>query len=362
MRKKKILFSPLNWGLGHAVRSVPVLHELTSQGSDIILAGDGLSFEFLKQEFPSCKHIPLSSFKIKYSKSNSQVMAMILAFPKIVLSFIKDHRQLQHIIDSEKIDLVISDNRFGFFSKKCPCVYITHQLTIRMPSNLYYLEPFFRKIHQKLITRYTYCWIPDEKDFPNLSGSLSHCGQLPFNTEFIGILSRFTKKDTSFESPAFDYLFLLSGVEPQRSILEEKIISGWKAFIQETNFQGILVRGIEKHSVMLAPLPNLKIYNQLSGNELESVLNNSNVIVCRSGYTSIMELASLGKKTILVPTPGQPEQEYLGRYVASLPNFLHIKQENFSMKELTFYSNNLKEFTFISSKNLFKDMVNTILL
>jgi uncharacterized protein (TIGR00661 family) len=354
MSKKKILFSSLNWGLGHATRSIPLLIELSEQGFEIVIAGDGLSFELLKKEFPSWKHIPLSPLKLKYSKRNSQILAVLFFLPKIIVSFLRDHKQLQQIIDTEKIDIVISDNRFGFFTKKCTCVYITHQLTIRLPQKLNRFEFILRKLHQKIISKYTYCWIPDEKDPPNLTGNLSHNQHLPENAQFIGILSRFKQKDVSVTIPTFRYLFLLSGLEPQRTLLEQKIITGWKELNHSPHYKGVLIRGVGENAPLLTPIHNLLIINQLTGEKLEHFLNDSDIIICRSGYTSIMEMTAMGKKSILIPTPGQPEQEYLGNYVSLFPNFYCVKQEDFSIEKMADFTKNLQNYAFSQDKNLRK--------
>jgi len=341
MKKKRVLFSPLNWGLGHAVRSVPILREFAACGFEVILAGDGVALEYLHNEFPDWQCHIIPSFKIDYSKGNSQIIPVLKALPKIVIASWKEYRQLKHWVKEWNIDIVISDNRFGFFyksrDKQVISIYITHQLTVRMPSGFRFLEPVVRRLHRAVISNYTYCWIPDEAGSINLSGDLSHNQPLPKNAHFIGILSRFQKEKFPDEkSKLYDFLFILSGPEPQRTILEEKITG---LFNEKSNVKAMLVRGISRQRVSeqqkdLTASEQLQIIDQASSCELERLLSISEVVVCRSGYTSVMELASISKRAVLIPTPGQPEQEYLGEYLSGLPLFACVKQDELTMAAL----------------------------
>ena len=332
MTKKRVLFAPLNWGLGHAVRSIPVLKALSASGFEIILAGNGFSLEFLRREFPGWQYLVLPSFEMRYSGGNSQVISVLKTLPKIIIASWKEHRRLRHLIKEWNIDIVISDNRFGLFSKNCISVYITHQLTIPMPAGFRFLMPVIRKLHRMIISKYTYCWIPDEPGISNLSGNLSHNQILPKNARFIGILSRFQRETFSIETEKqYDFLFILSGVEPQRTILEEKIIS---LFRENPACKAMLVRGISVEKEPVECVEQLTIINQASEKELKSLLKTSEVVVCRSGYTSVMELASISKRAVLIPTPGQPEQEYLAEYLSSYPLFSCIKQDELTFSQL----------------------------
>ncbi len=356
----RILFSPLNWGLGHAVRSIPILKDLAACGFEIILAGDGLALEFLRKEFPGCPYIILSSFQMRYSNGNSQIIPILKALPKIITASWKEHRRLKHLIKEWNIDIVISDNRFGFFSKDCVSVYITHQLRARMPSGFRFLEPLVCSLHRMIISRYTYCWIPDEPGSLNLSGELSHNLPLPANARFIGILSRFQKENfLSVEEKQYDFLFLLSGVEPQRTILEEKIIS---FFQDESHYKAILVRGVSQEQKKVDSLRQLTIINRVSENELKTLIPVSEIVVCRSGYTSVMELASISKKAVLVPTPGQPEQEYLGEYLSSYPLFCCVKQQDLTFSSLLLAARKLKESAIPFSSGLLVDAIQNLLV
>ena len=355
MTKRRILFSPLNWGLGHAVRSIPILKELSASGFEIILAGNGFSLEFLRREFPGWQCITLPSFEMHYSGGNSQVISVLKAFPKIIIASWREHRRLRHLIKEWNIDVVISDNRFGLFSKHCVSVYITHQLTIPMPACFRFLTPVVRRLHRAVISNYTHCWIPDEPGGGNLSGHLSHNQPLPKNARFIGILSRFQRDTFSDETEKqYDFLFILSGVEPQRTVLEKKIIS---LFQENPSCKAALVRGIPDEKESIERAEQLTVINQASEKELKSLLETSEVVVCRSGYTGVMELASAGKRAVLIPTPGQPEQEYLAEYLSSYPLFSCIKQDEFTFSRLLLAAENTQNHSFSFSSGLLTEVI-----
>ena len=187
----KILVCPLNWGLGHATRCVPIIQGLMAEGHELVLAADGFPLLFLKQEFPSLRFISLPSYSIRYSKSNSQVAVMIRSFPAIVGGIIREHCWLKRLLKTEHFDQIISDNRFGMWHKNTHSIYITHQLMVKMPVKLKFLETLVHLIHKGFINCYDECWIPDTEENGGLSGDLSHKYKLPKNGKFIGTLSRF---------------------------------------------------------------------------------------------------------------------------------------------------------------------------
>jgi hypothetical protein len=188
----KILVAPLNWGLGHATRCVPIVRALLAEDKEVVLAGEGFVLEFLKKEFPHLQTIEFKGISIKYSSANSQVWAILRQIPKIFFAIIKEHFELKKIIETHNIKCVISDNRFGLWNKKIYTIYITHQILIKLPEKFSWLEKITYHIHNQYIKKYNECWIPDFADENNLSGDLSHKYPPPKNAKFIGILSRFS--------------------------------------------------------------------------------------------------------------------------------------------------------------------------
>ena len=305
----KILICPLNWGLGHAARCVPIIKRLTDEGNEITIVADGFSLEFLRQEFPELTFIEYSSYPIHYSEGKSQIGAMIRCFPKIIFKIISEHRWLKKLLKTEHFDTIISDNRFGLWNKNLHSVYITHQLMIKMPKGLKFLESVVWRFHRFFILKYDECWIPDYEGEKKLSGDLAHKHPLPKNAKFIGSLSRFSLLKNITPNSEYQIVAVLSGVEPQRSIFEKKMIKRFENRAEKT----LIVQGKPQKEKQVSTIDNITIVSHLETSELASVLLGAECIISRSGYSTIMDLDALNclHKAELIPTPGQTEQEYL---------------------------------------------------
>jgi uncharacterized protein (TIGR00661 family) len=304
---KKVLIAPLDWGLGHASRCVPLISHLINKGCDIIIAADGEQLSLLKKEFPNLPSVQLKGYGIHYSRYKRLLAAKILwQLPKILIRIRQEHIFLERIIKEYRIDLVISDNRYGLYSPKVPCIFITHQLTIMAPFKL--IETLIKKINYRFIERFTQCWIPDFEGNKNIAGDLSHPGKMPATvTKYLGPLSRFHAGRSNIK---YKYLFVLSGPEPQRTVLEKKLINT----ASQLTGKILIVRGKPgEKDEPVASVHNIK--NHLTTPDMQEAFLQSEYIISRSGYTTIMELLSLGKKSILIPTPGQTEQEYLAKHL-----------------------------------------------
>lgn len=192
IQEKKILIAPLNWGLGHAARVIPIIRELLNLEAEVLMAADGRALEFLRKEFPQLNWIRLPGYDIRYQEKGSLTLQLLRQLPKIMVSFFAEQRQLEKIIQEERIDVVISDNRYGLFSKKIPCVFITHQTGIIVPKPFKWTEKIINRINHILISKFDACWIPDFEGENNLSGDLSHKYSKPPNAIFMGPLSRFS--------------------------------------------------------------------------------------------------------------------------------------------------------------------------
>lgn len=310
LRHKNILVAPLDWGLGHAARLVPVIEQLLSEENNVILGGSGESLELLKSEFPKLQSVELPSFGIRYSKGYSQVWAMLCQLPKIIATSIKEHRAVRHIVLKYGIDQVISDNRFGLYGSGAYSIYITHQIMVKMPAWLKLLEPLVYRIHKSVIERYNECWVPDYADTErSLAGDLTHSYPLPCNARFIGPLSRFEKLKDCCKPIDCDVLAIMSGVEPHRTIYEKSIAERYR----DSSLKVILVRGkaFTKDGGDIN-YGNIDVKGVLSASELLPYILGAKKIICRSGYTSVMDMHILGKTNVeWSATPGQTEQEYL---------------------------------------------------
>ncbi len=330
----KILVAPLNWGIGHATRCVPIINELISQGFTPVLASDGNALHYLQKEFPNLKTYDLPSYQITYTKHRFFFkLSLFIQIPKVLKGIKREQQTIQKVIALENIQGIISDNRFGAYSNHIPSVIITHQIQI-----LSGLTTFITSaINRKLLYKFKEVWIPDTSKNPNLTGKLSNTKQLKTTVKYIGLLSRFQAKIKTKKKYKYAILVLLSGIESQRSSLEIKLIKELK----NTSKKVLFIRGLVDSMETLENTKNITFRNFLLHNELEKALNESEVVIARSGYSTIMDLAQLQKKAFFIPTPGQTEQEYLAKYLKKWNIAPFVKQQAFKLNDL----NKIKNYT-----------------
>lgn len=285
----------------------------------------------LQKEFPLLKSYALPSYNIKYSKSGKNLkFKLLLSIPSVIAAVKKEHKIVAQIIKKEGIVGSISDNRFGVYNSNIPAVYITHQLTVLSGKT----TGITSKTHQKIIKNFNECWVPDFENELNFSGDLGRLETTDFNLKYLGILSRFKPVKCTNK---YNLLIVLSGPEPQRTLLENKL------FLELKNYQGkvLFVRGtiennlkLETSNLTIGQSRNIKIRNYLLKDALEEALNESEIVIARSGYSSIMDLAVLGKKAFFIPTPGQFEQEYLAKTLKDKLIAPFSNQQDFSLEKL----------------------------
>ena len=319
--KKNILVSPLNWGIGHATRCIPIIKKLQEHNYNVIIASSGRSLDLLIQEFPNLDFIKINDYNIKYYSSIPMTISMLIQIPKILFNIQKENNQLKGIINDFKIDGIISDNRYGMYSNDIPSVFITHQLEIQTPI----FKNFIKKINNKLISRLSECWIPDF-EINGIAGKLSRLTNTTKNYKYIGPLSRFVNKKSEIK---YDILAIISGPEPQRSILEKTLINELKILKKKS----LLLQG-KPEKKYTDKINNLTIKSHLSSEELNLAMLESRLIICRSGYSTVMDLFKLQKNAILIPTPGQTEQEYLSEFLSKSNYFKSINQNQIKFKNL----------------------------
>lgn len=325
MGNKKILVAALNWGLGHATRCIPIINELLAENLEPIIASDGQALKLLEREFPqlTCEELP--SYKITYTQKGYFLKWKLLLHTPSILRTIKAEREItEKLAKKYNLSGIISDNRWGVRSDKIKKnVFITHQLNV-LSGNTTFLSSHIQK---EYIKNFQECWIPDTNEDQNLSGIMGHPKKLPENVKYIGPLSRFQKKELPVK---YDYLVLLSGPEPQRSILESILFKEFK----KSELKVLFVRGVISEEEFQNPAPNITVKNYLYGISLENAINSSNSIISRSGYTTLMDLCKLEKKAFFIPTPGQPEQEYLARRMEKLGFASYSSQDEFNLEKL----------------------------
>jgi uncharacterized protein (TIGR00661 family) len=330
--KPRILVAPLDWGLGHATRCIPIIQDLQARGCEVWMAGEGVQEHLLKEEFPQLPFLQLDGYRVRYSRSAvGLVLSIFTQTHKILTTIKKENAWLKKMVVEYDLDAVISDNRFGLYHASIPCIFITHQLTIKSPLGKW-SEKILQKRNYRFINRFTTCWVPDEENKNNLAGELSHPEKKPnIPVKYIGPLSRFD----SFSPPAGGggdknhLLIILSGPEPQRSILENKIVKE----ISHYNGTATIVRGIPGSPSLIPSTNMIKFYNHLASDELKNEILKAEYIISRCGYSTIMDLIRLQKKSILIPTPGQTEQEYLSKYLFQKQIAFCISQKEFSLND-----------------------------
>ncbi|NRT14115.1 uncharacterized protein (TIGR00661 family) [Flavobacterium sp. 28A] len=321
---RTILVAPLNWGLGHATRCIPIIKALQDHNYIPIIASDGASLDLLKKEFPYIKALELPSYHIEYAKKAKNFKWKLLkSSPKIIDAVWKEKKLVKKWIEKYAIDGILSDNRLGVLSNEIPSVFITHQLNV-MTGNSTWLSS---KLHQRIIKKYVECWVPDFEQKPNLAGELSHLENPNFKIKYLGPISRMHKKTTAIK---YDLMVILSGPEPQRGLLEEKL----KIELQEYKGKVVFISGIVEKEQSKQVIDTTIYYNYMSSRQLEQTFNESELVLCRSGYTTIMDLVKLEKKAFFIPTPGQYEQIYLAEKLDKENLVPYAKQEDFKISDL----------------------------
>src|ERR1035437_2039708 len=366
----RILIAPLDWGLGHATRCIPIIKYLLEKKCEVVIGADGRPMQLLQKEFPSCEFVLIRCYNISYPKSGSMALKMAVQIPKILSGIKREHEQLKKIIKEKKIDAVISDNRFGLWSKQIPCVFITHQLMVKSPFG----EKIIHKLNNNYTSKYSECWIPDTRVGDGLSGDLARKFPLHGNAKYIGVISRFVNRPfdpacrTGRSAPGDkignDILIILSGPEPQRTVFEKKILEQLASPpIPNQKEKGVLiVQGITEKNERAKISKNVEMVSHLTSEELQKKIISSEIIASRPGYSTVMDMAVLGKKTIFVPTPGQTEQEYLADYFSEKKIAYSASQNKFDLQFALRESEKYRGFTEKYSGEEFKEVVDDFIL
>ncbi|MEE9373674.1 MAG: glycosyltransferase [Saprospiraceae bacterium] len=318
----KILVTPLNWGLGHATRCIPIIKELERHGVKVLIASDGLSLKLLKKEFSEISFFKLPGYNINY-KGKHFARTMLRQSPKALTTLYKEHQVIGKIVEENKIDVIISDCRYGCYHKALNNILISHQINTISPFP--FLDKPINALNKFFISKFQHLWIPDFKGSFNLSGKLGHDHE--FEAEYIGVLSRMKKTE---EKKKYDIAIILSGPEPQRTELEKVLLIQVR---QIKNKNIILIQGVPESTKTITEVNNnLKIISFLTSTELNKVMMAADMIISRSGYSTIMDLWRLQKPALLIPTPGQTEQIYLAERLQKRGLFIIQKQNQINLK------------------------------
>ncbi len=319
----KIGFGVCSLGIGHATRSIPLIKKLVEEGNEVVLISYGRALELLQQEFPELRSYVLEDFPIQYPERAHQFIPYFFSKSnKIMRSMIKGHKQFLKIQEKENFDILISDSRYDVFHRDRPSFLIIHQLRIMVPMR--FLREMTLLYNAYMSKYFTKILIPDFEHEP-LSGDMSHnFGMISKNrVEYIGPLSSFQKRELPRD---IDALISISGPEPQRTIFEKLVLQ------QLSELDGNIVVTLGKPES--GEDCNGHIYSYVSREKREELMNRSKLVISRSGYSTIMDLYAIGGKAMFIPTPGQPEQEYLARYLEERKISGFMPQENLDLKKL----------------------------
>lgn len=298
----------------------------------MIIAADGRPYEFFRKEMPLVSLVRFPGIRIDYPEGSGMVLKMTTQMPGFILSIRNEHILLRKLVRDAGATLVISENRYGCWHPAVKSVFITHQLDIQVPGYLGWGSALSGSIVNAFIRKYDECWIPDYTQDGGLAGRLSHPHVLPGNCHYIGTLSRFYNEGNytgHLPCPAPDIFVLLSGPEPQRSLLESLVLKQ----LRESPYSAVIAGGRPESGEPWVTEGRITIFPHLDTALTKFYLQHAGHIICRSGYSTLMDLACLGRTAILVPTPGQTEQEYLASSLKAKKIHYSVAQNDFRLKE-----------------------------
>lgn len=325
----KILLSPLSWGLGHATRDIPIINYLIESGHEVGIAASGAAYALLKQEYPDLKFYHVEDYPSPYTTTGFSVTRVVALLPLMYRNIRREHREINRIVGDEKYDLVISDNRFGAYAEDVPSLFISHQIRFSTPGTFEGIERITEMFNEHFHKNFDHVIIPD-----NPPGRLSLSGKLgnarrPGTVErayYAGILSNIRKMDVPED---LDYLISISGPKKTKKALQDAIMRQIGTLRGKT----ILLMGDPESHYEEHLNGGIVLKSHASRTEMEEYLNRAKCIITRSGYTTMMELADLGnKKALLIPTPGQTEQEYLSEYYSEMGWFHSVAQNDLDLE------------------------------
>lgn len=333
----KVLVAPLDWGLGHATRCVPVIKEFLRVGAEVHVGVCGNIAPFYKDAFPGLKQHRIPSYRIMYPKHGYQMPAWVLTeLPRILKVVAVEHAIAESLVERENFDVVFSDNRFGFYSEHAKSIYMTHQLRIAFPGVTRVLESVGLKFHQKQMANFNEVWVPDVPGYPGLGGRLSHLNAKNETGTFfkdrklryVGPLSRFENMVESSQKK-FKFLGVVSGAEPTRTNLELRL----RKVFREIPGEHALLLGKPGLNEIVKD-GNITVYPHLSTEPFAELVKSSECFVSRPGYSTVMDQAALGANCLFVPTPGQTEQVYLGKLLKNAKYARSLEESRLTAENL----------------------------
>lgn len=306
-RNRRVLVSVLDWGLGHATRTSVIVGRLRERGCEVILAGSGRSLELLGADYPELERVWLPGFSPRLSSGRRQWWKIGLQVPWFLWCVWRERRMTERIVRERGVELIVSDNRYGVRSVGCGSVIVTHQLRPKIGvRGLGWLERFVGWVIRRWVCRFDGCLVPDVR-VGGLSGELSGGRWEGMRVHGVGLLSRVALSEATEEGEV-EWLGIVSGPEPQRGMLERELV---ERFCGESGRRVVVCGrgvGMGEDGVVEGGVERVC---QADGGRLKGLIMSARHIVCRAGYSTIMDLVALGREAELIATPGQGEQEYL---------------------------------------------------
>jgi uncharacterized protein (TIGR00661 family) len=351
---KRVLVCPLGWGLGHASRDILIIDSLQKRGCSVIIAADQPQLTLLSKRFIGIKTVQFPSSKVRFSKRRNQILPLMWFALRLPFQILKEHLMLKRLVKQLNIDLVISDNRYGLWNSTVKTILITHQLNILIPFPFRFLNSIGSAFIRHVAEKFDACWIPDFSDSMGLAGELSHPKRMPSNAKYVGILSRFIGANIAPLQETWDLVGVVSGPSPQR----EMFISEIEKLSRKHKVKTLIIKGCPSEGSDIVEKNGIWYAGHLIDIEFASVIKSSKYLICRAGYSSIMDMVALGVKCILVPTPGQTEQEYLARRLSKMKLFNSCGQLEIENIELSV--SQTIQYVPISSRELLEKIVSEL--
>jgi uncharacterized protein (TIGR00661 family) len=348
-----VFVAVLNWGLGHATRSIPVINQLLQRQAEVTIGSDGAALHLLKQEFPNLRFVELPAHEVIYPAHGSLMLNLMVQLPQLQKTIRQEYQQVQELIRQLNITHIISDNRYGCYSETIPSVIITHQLRLLFSGIWNVAAAVINSTLLNALKKFNTIWVPDFRE-SGITEPFTKNVKLPHR--FVGMLSRFSKPTTKPNDNLI--LGLVSGPENQRTLFEQNLL----AQLMRLNQPAVIVRGLTQAADERIQ-NGVELINHLPASELQALITNASVIIARSGYSTIMDLYCLGKRNaILIPTPGQTEQEYLGEYLKEKKIAVVQNQEQMDIAKALELVHGCSGFETSTNNNLLKEALDEFLI
>lgn len=322
IQHSRILVSPLNWGLGHVSRTIPIIQQLIDQNNELIIFCNQEQEEFYRQFFPELWYVPHEGYPFKFNGKGKWTTDILKNMGALQSFLWEEEEKVNTWVEKFNPDLIISDQRFGFKSKKVKSIIISHQLNLPV-SKWNFAAQLWNK---KLLSQFDELWIPDCSK-QKTSGKLSNGRHK--SKHFIGNCSRFITKSNSHKNQKYKYLAIVSGPLPYSHQLLDLLLSKLSLTTEKS---AIIVPNSLVFEKQI--LDNVEIFVHPAHETFSALINSSETLISRSGYSTIMDLLSIEKKAILIPTPGQVEQEYLSKFHSNNKNWKFIKEKDWDRVKL----------------------------